>query len=80
MLFFVAHSHRCRRRYSQVAVAVLNNGLRPDIPEWCPREFSSLIQVGACFDGVARHLAALSSRPCLRFLDSQLILQCISTF
>ncbi|CAM9212307.1 unnamed protein product [Laminaria digitata] len=30
----------------QVAVAVLNDGLRPDIPNWCPEEFASLIKDG----------------------------------
>ena len=29
----------------QVAVKVLNNGLRPDIPQWCPPEFKALIEV-----------------------------------
>ncbi|CAM9984834.1 unnamed protein product, partial [Ascophyllum nodosum] len=29
----------------QVAVKVLNNGLRPGIPQWCPPEFKSLIEV-----------------------------------
>lgn len=29
----------------QVAVAVLNNGLRPEIPAWCPQYFAMLIQV-----------------------------------
>lgn len=26
-------------------MAVLNNGLRPEIPAWCPSHFSMLIQV-----------------------------------
>ncbi|CAN0203168.1 unnamed protein product, partial [Ectocarpus fasciculatus] len=29
----------------QVAVAVLNDSLRPHIPEWCPRDFAALIEV-----------------------------------
>lgn len=33
----------------QVAVAVLNDGLRPDIPSWCPEEFTSLIKVSFPF-------------------------------
>ena len=31
--------------FVQVAVAVLNDNLRPDIPHWCPGEFASLIKV-----------------------------------
>lgn len=30
---------------AQVAVAVLNNGRRPEIPAWCPPYFASLLQV-----------------------------------
>ena len=39
------HDHATLSILLQVAVKVLDNGMRPGIPQWCPHELKSLIEV-----------------------------------